>query len=41
MIPSESPDSSRFQREAQVLAALNRPYIAQIYGFEDGPCARS
>jgi eukaryotic-like serine/threonine-protein kinase len=29
---------ARFTREAQVLAALNHPYIAAIYGFEDaGP----
>jgi eukaryotic-like serine/threonine-protein kinase len=26
---------SRFHREAQLLASLNHPYIAQIYGFED------
>jgi serine/threonine-protein kinase len=26
---------ARFQREAQVLATLNHPHIAQIYGVED------
>jgi eukaryotic-like serine/threonine-protein kinase len=27
---------ARFQREAEVLASLNHPYIAHVYGIEDG-----
>jgi Tol biopolymer transport system component len=33
---ANDPDRlARFRREAQVLATLNDPHIAQIYGFED------
>src|SRR4051812_21189445 len=36
---ADDPDRlARFKREAQVLASLNHPHIAAIYGFEDsGP----
>ena len=34
---AEDPDRlARFAREAKVLASLNHPHIAQIYGIEDG-----
>src|SRR5262249_20935353 len=33
-VAGDSERLARFQREAEVLAALNDPHVAQIYGFE-------
>ena len=32
---------ARFKREAQVLASLNHPHIAAIYGFDEADGTRS
>src|SRR5262245_30400699 len=45
LLPAElaaDPDRiARFQREAEVLASLNHPNIAQIHGLEDGHGVRA
>ena len=39
--PTTAIGLARFEREAQVLAALNHPHIAHIYGFEESGTTRA
>src|SRR4029434_7299403 len=38
---SDADRLARFEREAKLLAALNHPHIAQIYGLEDSGTTRA
>ncbi len=40
-LTGDSDRLARFQREAEVLAALNHPHIAAIYGIEDADGTKS
>ncbi|MGH9256622.1 MAG: protein kinase domain-containing protein [Vicinamibacterales bacterium] len=40
-LASDPERLARFQREAEVLATLNHPNIAAIYGLEEGPSVRA
>jgi len=40
-VASDPDRLARFEREAKLLAALNHPHIAQIYGLEDSGSTRA
>jgi serine/threonine-protein kinase len=41
VVAADSDRLTRFEREAQVLASLNHPNIAQVYGLEDSNSVRA
>jgi serine/threonine protein kinase len=40
LFAAETERIARFEREAQILASLNHPHIAAIYGLEDSPSGK-
>src|ERR1700676_677478 len=40
-LATDTDRMARFQREAQVLASLNHPHIAALYGFEESGGVRA
>ena len=40
-VASDATQLARFQREAEILALLNHPHVAQIYGLEKSAARRA